>query len=101
MESKVQWKIQKIKSKLSEQEYKKLYPTGSCPGNFYGTSKTHKHPVNSDINEVPIESIVSTLNTATYNLAKYILLSPLQQSRNTVKNNKELIEEFKQQKLSK
>ena len=32
--SKVQQTLRKIKSKLSEQEYKKLYPTGSCPGKF-------------------------------------------------------------------
>ena len=31
-ESKVQQAIRKIKSKLSEQENKKLYPTGSCQG---------------------------------------------------------------------
>ena len=87
-ESKVQWAIQKIKSKLSEQEYKKFYPTGSCQGKFYGTAKIYKLPVNGGINELPIQQIVSNLTTATYNLAKYLskLLSPLRQSRNTVKN---------------
>ena len=83
LESKAQWTIRKVKSKLSEQEYKKLYPTGSCPGKFYGTTKIHELPVNGGINELPIRPIVS--NTATYNLAKYLskLLSPLGQSRNT------------------
>ena len=32
LESKVQQTLRKIKSKFTEQEYKKLYPTGSCPG---------------------------------------------------------------------
>ena len=103
LETKVQQTIQKIKSKLSEQEYKKLHPTGSCPGKFYGTAKIHKLPVDGGINELPIRPIVSNLNTATYNLAKYLskLLSPLRQSGNTVKNTEEFIEELKQQKLSK
>ena len=63
----------------------------------------HKLPVKGGINELPICPIVSNLSTATYVLAKYIfkLLSPLQQSRNMVKNTKEFIEELKQQKLSK
>ena len=87
LESKVQWTLRKIKSKLSEKEYKKLYPTGSYPGKFYGTAKIHKLSVNCGINDLPIRQIVSNLNTATYNLAKYLskLLAPLRQSRNTVK----------------
>ena len=103
LESKVQSALRKIMSKLSEQEYKKLYPTGSCPGKFYGTANIHKLPVNGGINKLPIQPIVSNQNTATYNLTKYLskLLSPLQQSRNRVKNTKEFIEELKQQKLSK
>ena len=103
LEPKVQRTIRKIKSKLSEQGYKKLHPTGSCPGKFYLITKIHKLPVNGGINELPIRPIVSNLNTTTYNSAKYLskLLSPLWQSRNTVKNTKEFIEEFKQQKLSK
>ena len=96
------WQFKKL-SWNSEQQYKKLYPTGSCPGKFYGTAKMHKLPVKGGINELPICPIVSNLSTATYVLAKYIfkLLSPLQQSRNMVKNTKEFIEELKQQKLSK
>ena len=103
LETKVQRTIRKIKSKLSEQGYKKLYPTGCCPGKFYGTAKIHKLLVKGGINELPIRPIVSNLNTATYNLAKYLskLLSPLRQSGNTVKNTEEFIEELKQQKLSK
>lgn len=104
LESKVQGTIQKIKSELSEQEmwkkvYKKLHPTGSCPGKFYGTGQVHNFPVNSGIIDLPIQPIVWCLNTATYNIAKYLskLLSPLQQSGNTVENKKEFIEDLKQQ----
>ena len=38
LESKVQRTLRKIKSKFTEQKYKKLYPTGSCPWKFYGTA---------------------------------------------------------------
>ena len=56
---KIQRTIRKIKSKLYEQEeYKKLYPTGPCPGKFYGTTKIHKLPVNGSINELPIRLLV-------------------------------------------
>ena len=41
-ESKIQCTLRKIKSKLSTEEYKKLYPTGSNAGRFYGTAKLHK-----------------------------------------------------------
>ena len=41
--STTEWNIQKvlrkIKSKFSEQEYKRLYPTGSAPARFYSTAK--------------------------------------------------------------
>ena len=36
LESKVQRTLGKIKLKLPEKVYRKLYPTGSCPGKFYG-----------------------------------------------------------------
>ena len=64
LKSNIQRTLRKIKSKLSEQEDKKLYPTRSCPGKFYGTTKIHKFPVNGGINELPIQPIVSILNTA-------------------------------------
>ena len=63
LESKVQWTLQKIKSKLFEKEYKKLYPTGSCPGKCYGTAKIHKLSGNGGISNLAIRPIVSNLNT--------------------------------------
>ena len=39
LESKIQRTLQKIKSKLSKEEYKKLHPRGSCPCKFYGAAK--------------------------------------------------------------
>ena len=34
--------VRKIKSKLTIQEHKRLHPSGSCPGKFYGRAKLHK-----------------------------------------------------------
>ena len=43
LESKVQRSLRKFKSKLSPYEYKKLYPTISFTGKFYGTAKLHNY----------------------------------------------------------
>ena len=52
LESKVQRTLRKIKSKLPENIYKKLYRTGSAPGKFYGNVKIHKLSFN-DVNDLP------------------------------------------------
>ena len=54
--------LRKIKPKLSEREYKVLYPSGSSPGKFYGTVKIHKVPKNGNIDQLPIRPIASNLN---------------------------------------
>ena len=36
--------LRKFKSRLSQKEYYQLYPTGSCAGTFYGTTKIYKLP---------------------------------------------------------
>ena len=102
LESKVQRTLQKIKSKFTEQEYKKLYPTGSCPGKFYGTAKIHKIPVNGNIDDLPIRPIVSIINTATYNLAKYLtkLLAPLRESEYIIKSTKDFIGKVKSKEVT-
>ena len=39
IEGKIQRILRKFKNRLSSKEYYQLYPTVSCPGKFYGTSK--------------------------------------------------------------
>ena len=72
LESKVQRSLRKLKSKLSPYEYKKLYPTGSSPGKFYGTAKLHKLPANGKIDDLRIRP---------YQLARHLskVLSPLRE----------------------
>ena len=73
LESKVQQTLPKIKSKFTEQDYRELHPTGTCPAKFYGTANIRKIPVTGNIDDFSITPIVSNINTATYNLAKYLL----------------------------
>ena len=61
LESKVQRLLRKLKSKLSPYKYKKLYPTVSCPGKFYGTGKLHKLLVNGKTDHLPIRPIVPNI----------------------------------------
>ena len=52
--SKKRWELRKLKRRLTIQEYRQLYPTGSNPGRFYATAKLHKFPPNGTIEELPI-----------------------------------------------
>ena len=67
-EQKIQKVLRKIQSKLSEQEYKILYPTGSAPAQFYGTAKLHKLKNDSIVDDLPMRPIISNINTAHTNL---------------------------------
>ena len=82
IESKIHCILRKLKSRLSVKEYYQLYPTGSCPGKYYGTAKIHKLPPNGFIVNLPLRPTVSNDGTASYQLAKYLanLLSLLAQS---------------------
>ena len=77
--------MRKIKSKLHENVYKKLYPTGSYPGKFYGNAKVHKLSTNN-VDDLTLRPIVCNIGTATYETTKYLasLLSPLSKSEFTI-----------------
>ena len=100
LESKVQRTLHKIKSKLPENIYKKVYPTGSALGKFYGNAKIHKLSSN-DVNDLPLRPIVSNIGTATYETAKYLakLLSPLSKSNYTINSTKQFVNHIRKQKV--
>ena len=52
IDSKIQRCVRKLKSKIMEEKYSKLYPTGSNPGKFYGTTKMHKLSYNDTIDQL-------------------------------------------------
>ena len=93
--------LRNIKTTLSEQEYKVLYPSGSSPGKLYSTVKIHKAPGNGNKHQLPIRSIVSNLNTATYQLAKHLskILSLLRESEYTIKSTRHFMEIIKRKKV--
>ena len=54
VETKVQIAAGKIKDHLSTCEYRALYPGGSAPSKFHGTSKKYKIPVNGTVDDFPL-----------------------------------------------
>ena len=71
--------LRKLKQKnfFDENEYDKLYPSGSAPACIYGTPKMHKFPPSDSFPK--LRPIVSSIGTFNYNLARFLcdLLSPL------------------------
>ena len=92
-EAKIQRQVRKIKSCLTTTQYRKIYPTGSNPGRFYGTAKVHKLKENDGVADLPLRPIVSNIGSASYELAKFLahFLAPLSVSEYTVKNTQEFI----------
>ena len=101
LESKIQRIPTKLKSKITDQEYKDLYPTGSQPRKFYDSEKMHKLPDNGNLNYLPLRPIVSNINTSTHNLVKFLpnLLSPLRQSDHKVRSIKDFIQNIKMENI--
>ena len=99
IEEKIQREIRnrKIKSKLSKDDYNKIYPTGSAPGKLYGTLKVHKMAENDSVENPSLRPIISNTGTASYHLAKHLgkLLSPVSHSEFTVKKQKLLYKNLK------
>ena len=100
LESKVQGTLRKIKSKLPEKVYKKLYRARSYPGKFYGNAKVHKLSTNN-VDDLTLRPIVSNIDTDTYETAKYLanLLAPLSKSEFTINNTKEFVKYIQKQKV--
>ena len=89
--------IEKNKSKLSTERYKKLYLTGSNPGRFYKTAEVLKTDRNYKVYKLPLHPIVSNIGQASYRLAKYLarLLSPWRESEYTVQSFPEFMKHIK------
>ena len=89
--------MRKIKSKLSINEYKRIYPTGSPLVKLHGTAKIHKLSDRDGIEKLLIRPIISNINTVTYHLVKYLEkpLSPLSTSEYTVPSGKKFMTTIK------
>ena len=91
---KVQNLLRKIKSKLTINEHKQLYPYGSFPGKLYGTAKIHKFSNDNNVEKLPISIKIFNIGTATCHLAKYLSkpISPLSISKYTVYSTKDFVQ---------
>ena len=102
LESKMQHTLRTLKSNVTGQEYKILHPTSLQPTRFYGTTKMHKLPVNGNFNDLTLPPIVSTINTSTYNLAKFLskFLSQLRQSDHNIRSTKDFVQNIERENIS-
>ena len=96
MKEKVQKTLRKIKHKFEDNEYSKLYPTGSRPGLFYRTPKVHKiqqQQQQQRLEELTMRPVISNIRTATYEITKYLnkLLTSLSKSDHKILNTEDLI----------
>ena len=81
----------KTKGGMSEELYRRLYPTGAGSPKFYGLPKIHKLGT-------PLRPIVSSIGTVTYQTSKEVarILKPLVgRSPHHVKNTKDFIDQIK------
>ena len=60
--------LKKVKTYISDQLYKELYPRVSQPGIMHGFSKIHKPLIN---NFPKVRPILSVINTAIYGWVKF------------------------------
>ena len=96
------WSIlQKIKSKLTINEYKQLYPSGLSPGKLYGTAKIHKLSNDDNVEKLPIWPIISNINNTIYHLAKDLskVIATLSISEYTVSSTKDIVQNIRSIKV--
>ena len=100
-EYKIQRPLRKIKSKFTQQEYNRLYPTESNAGKFYGTAKLHKLPTFGTVYQLPLRPIISNIQTVSYQLAKHLpkLLLPLSKKQYSIYSIKNFMSFMKHQKV--
>ena len=89
--------LKNIKSEggLSDESYRKMYPTGAVSPKYYGLPKIHKAGT-------PLRPIISSTGTATYNTAKELarILKPLVgTSSHHVQNTRDFIDQIKEVRL--
>ena len=102
-EASLQHFLRKLKQKnfFNENEYDKLYPSGSAPARIYGTPKIHKFSPSDSFPK--LRPIVSSVGTFNYNLARFLcdLLSPLVPNDCSCKDTFSFVSQIKNANLSK
>ena len=102
-EASLQSFLRKLKQKnfFNENEYDKLYPSGSAPARIYGTPKMHKFSPSDSFPK--LRPIVSSIGTFNYNLARFLcdLLSPSVPNDYSCKDTFSFVSQIKNANLSK
>ena len=93
MEDKINYQMRKLKREniISEDEYNRLFVSGSSPSVMYGQPKVHK-------DGIPLRPILAAFKTSSYKLAKYLIkfLQPLTINEFTLNNSYEFKHEISQ-----
>ena len=86
---------------FNENEYDKLYPSGSAPAHIYGTPEMHKFSSSDSFPKLC--PIVSSIGTFNYNIARFLcdLLSPLVPNDYSCKDTFSFVSQIKNANLSK
>ena len=97
----VQETLLSMKKKFSKKLYKKLYPSSSRPGLYYGLAKVHKLKGSNDVNRLPMRPVISNIGTATYELSKHLadLLKPLTKSQYSIDSTKDFVNKIRQKRI--
>ena len=102
-EASLQRFLHKLKQKnfFNENEFDKLYPSGSAPARIYGTPKMLKFSPSDSFPK--LRPIVSSIGTFNYNLARFLcdLLSPLVPNYYSCKDTFSFVSQIKNANLSK
>ena len=83
-----------MKKSFDVKTYKKIYPSSSQPGLFFGLAKVHKVKNKSkSVKDLPLRPVISNCGTATYETSRYLasLLSPLTKNRYTINNTRDFV----------
>ena len=98
----VQRTLLKMKNKFDQNVYKKLYPSSSRPGLFFGLAKVHKLKEGmSTIEHLPLRPVISNIGTATYEISKYLadMLQPLTKNQYTIDSTKHFVGKIRSERV--
>ena len=97
-QARVQRTLLKMKNSFTPNQYKRLYPSSSRPGRFFGLAKVHKlKDGDRNVSNLPLRPVISNIGTATYELSKYLaeLLQPIAKSEYTINSTKDFVQKIR------
>ena len=99
-QDRVQQTLLGMKNRFTGAEYKRLYPSSSRPGLYFGLAKVHKLKNDTDsVEQLPLRPVISNIGTATYELSKYLATLPIANSNYTIDSTKDFVHKIRKQKI--